>query len=287
MPRMDGFEHQRLCVVPRPMVETALAHPVTRRLVVTDAGYFPDARDHVRVRPHGAEEAVLMVCLTGAGWVQVNGEQVTVRPSTYVLIPALAPHSYGASSAHPWTIWWLHFRGAELPDVAAMLGVDQRPGVVPLRSVARIASLFDEIVTNLERGPTPAHLMANTGLAWHLLTQLAVDRALPDRGTPLDRAIRYLQERIDTTVRVSELATLVNLSPSHLSALFRRATGGGVTAYHLAMKMTRARALLDTTAMTVAEVARAVGYDDPLYFSRQFRRVHGDSPTGYRSVQRR
>ena len=43
MERREGFEHQRLCVVPRPLVEQALARPVTRRLMVTEAGLFPAA----------------------------------------------------------------------------------------------------------------------------------------------------------------------------------------------------------------------------------------------------
>jgi AraC-like DNA-binding protein len=98
--------------------------------------------------------------------------------------------------------------------------------------------------------------------------------------------MRYLEERVDGAIRVSDLARLVGVSTSHLGALFRDATGGGVLAYHTALKMARARRLLDTTDLHVAEVAREVGYPDPFYFSRQFRRVHGVSPSDYR-VQRK
>jgi len=38
-----------------------------------------------------------------------------------------------------------------------------------------------------------------------------------------------------------------------------------------------------TTDQSVATIARQVGYDDPLYFSRIFRRVHGVSPSEYRN----
>jgi transcriptional regulator GlxA family with amidase domain len=50
--------------------------------------------------------------------------------------------------------------------------------------------------------------------------------------------------------------------------------------------MARARTLLDTTAMPIAEVASAVGYTDPLYFSRHFRRIHGVNPSGYRAQRK-
>lgn len=155
-----------------------------------------------------------------------------------------------------------------------------------LRAVDRITALLDEILTSLAHGSTPAHLIATAGMAWRLLTQLAVDRALPDDGTPLQRALRYLEERVDGRVHVAELAATVGVSASHLSALFREATGGGVTAHHISLKMARARHLLDTTDQGIAEIARQVGMLDPLYFSRQFSRVHDMSPTRYRAISK-
>lgn len=114
-----------------------------------------------------------------------------------------------------------------------------------------------------------------------LFTQLAVDRLLPEHGTPLERALRYLEERVDGNVHVGELAAMVGVSPSHLAALFRDATGGGVIAHHLALKMARARHLLDTTDLPVAEVGRRVGIDDPFYLSRRFRLTPGVAPSAY------
>jgi AraC-like DNA-binding protein len=284
--RRDGFENQRLTVVPRPAVAEALARPVTRRLVVTDAGWFPRAEGHLRARPSGAQEAIVIVCVDGAGWVDLAGQRVRVSPSTAVLIPPGSAHSYGADPEHPWTIWWCHLRGSDLADLWAAVGADAARPLVSLRALDRVTVLLDEIVSALERDQSPARLLATAGIAWRLMTQLAVDRKLPEQGEPLERAMRYLEERVDGTIRVSDLARLVGVSTSHLGALFREATGGGVLAYHTALKMARARRLLDTTAMHVAEIARDVGYGDAFYFSRQFSRVHGLSPTEYR-VQRK
>ncbi|WP_395243962.1 helix-turn-helix domain-containing protein [Agromyces sp. MMS24-K17] len=286
MERREGFEHQRLCVVPRPAVAEALAQPVTRRLVVTDAGWFPRAWGHLRARPHGAEEAVVIVCVAGVGWVDVDGVRVRVTPSTVALLPPHAPHAYGADVDDPWTIWWCHVRGSDLADLWSAMGAGRDRPVVSLRAVDRASALLDEIVSALERDQSPARLLAVSGIAWRLLTQLAVDRRLPEQGAPLERAMRYLEERVDGDIRVADLARLVGVSASHLGALFREATGGGVLAYHTGLRMARARGLLDTTALPVTEVAREVGYPDPLYFSRQFRRVHGLSPTAYRGQRK-
>jgi AraC family transcriptional regulator, arabinose operon regulatory protein len=282
MERREGFENQRLCVVPRPLVAEALARPVTRRLVVTDAGCFPRAERHLRVRPQGAPEGIVIVCVAGSGWVELAGQRVRVSPSTSVLIPPGTPHAYGADDDDAWTIWWCHLRGSDLGDLWEAAEASVARPLISLRAVDRVTVLLDEIVTALEHDQSPARLLVTAGAAWRLMTQLAVDRRLPEQGEPLERAMRYLEERVEGGIRVSELARLVGVSTSHLGALFRDATGGGVLAYHTGLKMARARNLLDTTALHVAEIGREVGYGDPFYFSRQFSRVHGMSPSDYR-----
>lgn len=278
--RAEGFADQRLCVMPRPQVEAALAREVTRRLTVTDAGWFPHASDHRRARPRGAQETIVILCASGAGTVRIGHESFAVRPSSCVIIPAGVPHEYWASHEDPWTIWWMHVRGTDVPDLT---GASPEPPVTRLRSLDRVVLLFDELVTLLERRLSPASLLGASGVAWHLLSRITADSALPADGSPLERAMRYLEARVDGSIRVADLAAIVGMSPSHLSAQFRKATGGGPAAFHTSLKMTKARTLLDSTGMGVGEIAAAVGYVDPLYFSRQFRRVHGASPTTYRA----
>ena len=53
-PRRDGFTGQHMLVLPAPLAEKAAQHPLLRGLCVTDAGYFPSARNHRVTRPSGA-----------------------------------------------------------------------------------------------------------------------------------------------------------------------------------------------------------------------------------------
>ena len=285
--RPHGFRGQRMCVVPRPQVRAALAAPVTRRLTVTDAGYFPRAAGHGRVRPEGVEETIVLVCTAGAGMVRIGGGrtggvQHPLRAGDAAVIPARTPHEYRAQADDPWTIWWVHVRGSDVTELTGPVLDAPRP-VSGLRAPERATGAIAEIIGLLERRPSPAALVAASGLAWQLLTRLAVDAVLPDEGSPLERAMRYLEERPDSGIPVGELAAMVGVSASHLSALFRRATGGGPAAFHTSVRMARARTLLDTSDAGIAEVAASVGYVDPLYFSRHFRRLHGVSPRAYRA----
>ncbi|MFS0894672.1 helix-turn-helix domain-containing protein [Microbacterium sp. 179-I 3D3 NHS] len=283
--RRDGFARQRLCVVPRPQVDAALTEPGTRRLLVTDAGYFPEAEGHRRVRSRGTAETVVLLCVSGRGTVTIGGERFVLTPSSSIAIAAGSPHSYEASADDPWSIWWLHVRGTDAAELATTTLGRQNP-LTRLRSLDRVVALFDELVTVLERRLSLAQLLTASGIAWNLLTRIAADSTLPGEGSPLERAMHYLESRIDSSIQVNELAALVGMSPSHLSALFREATGGGPGAFHTSLRMARARSLLDTTTLPVREVALAVGYTDPLYFSRHFRRLHGVNPSGYRALHK-
>jgi AraC family transcriptional regulator of arabinose operon len=278
----DGFQNQRLVVVPRPVVADALRQPVTRRLLVTDSGYYPDARDHNMRRPAGASETVVIVCSSGTGWARIAGTLHRVGARQALVIPAGTPHSYGAGSEYPWTIWWAHLAGTDVAELVETLEATAARPIVPIRAIDKAVALLDEIVSGMERDQSPARLVGTSGAAWKLLTQINLDRLLPEPGDPLQRAMTYLTERLDGSVSVPELAALVGVSPSHLTALFRRATGGGVLAHRTSLRMARARHLLDVTDATVSEVARDIGYDDAFYFSRHFRRHHGVSPTDYR-----
>lgn len=283
MEKAEGFDRQRLSVVPRPLVDAALQRPVTRRLVVTDAGYFPRADHHGRRRPTGAPESIVIACASGTGWADVGDQRLTIGAGDVLVVPAGIPHSYGAKPDDPWTIRWCHVRGSDTTELLEALGADAGMLVLSLHHPERVAALLDDIVRALELGTSPARLIETSGLAWHLLTLLAVDRTQPRDGTPLERALRHLDEHVDVAIPVPELAALVGLSPSHLTVLCREATGGGVLAYHVTVKMAEARRLLDTTSASVAEVGRAIGMDDPFYFSRRFRATHGLSPTAYRA----
>jgi AraC family transcriptional regulator of arabinose operon len=283
VPMQEGFVNQRLVVVPRPSVVEALDRPVTRRLLVTDVGYYPEARDHLMQRPRGAGETILIVCTSGTGWVRLGDVEHRVSARNALVIPAGVPHSYGSDDARPWTIWWSHLRGTDVPELVGILEVSPSRPIVPVRALDRAVALLDEILSGMERDQSPVRLVAAAGAAWKLLTQIAVDRVIPAPGDPLQRAMAFLSERLDSTVSVGELARLVGVSPSHLTAMFRRATGGGVLAHHTALKMARARQLLDVSDLQVGEIARELGYSDPFYFSRHFRRHHGMSPSDYRA----
>ena len=283
MPIAEGFTRQRLVVVPRPVVEVALDRDITRRITVTDVGHFPDAADHGVVRRRGADETILVVCGAGSGWLHLGDRRFDVAAGSAFVVPRGAPHAYGASERDPWTVWWCHLRGADVDELVRGMSASAEEPVLPLHRPERPIALLDEMITTLTEDQSWPRLVLAAGSAFTLATVITGDRRLPADGDPVQRAMDHLAQTADRPIRVADVAALVGLSPSHLTALFRRATGGGVLAHHAALRMAKARQLLDGTRAPVADVAQELGYDDPFVFSRAFRRHHAMSPRAYRN----
>ena len=281
----DGFAGQRLRVLPGPLATRAAQEGLTARLLVTDSGYFPRAHAHGRIRARGIGQGIVIVCVGGRGWVQLDGVRSPVMAGQVVLVPAGRPHSYGSSPDQPWTIWWLHVVGEDVPDLLAATGVPAGGGVVDVADPHGLAGLVDAVISRMERDETRGSLLAASGAAWRLLALIAADRT-EGRTAPVERAQQYLRDHLAEPVTVAALADAAGLSPSHFAAVFRAAAGVPVLTYLKLLRMATARELLDTTDLPVAEVGRRVGYPDPFYFSRQFRSVHHVAPTAFRAQRR-
>ena len=101
----------------------------------------------------------------------------------------------------------------------------------------------------------------------------------------MERSIAYMADHINEPLQVATLAAMANVSPSHFFALFKKRTGCPPMDYFTRLRMRQAGRLLDSTPASVKEVAAALGYDDPFYFSRVFKSVHHVPPSRYRTAR--
>jgi len=109
------------------------------------------------------------------------------------------------------------------------------------------------------------------------------ESALPGRAeTGLERARALLEAHCDRPFTVAELAKAANLSAAHFCRAFARAFGSPPIAYQRSLRIEAARTLLRTSNLLCKEVAGRVGYEDPYFFSRVFRKETGESPRSYR-----
>lgn len=289
-PRPDGFAGQHLVVVPPPVQRDAARHPLLRGLLVTDAGFFPQSAGHLVERPKGARTHLVISCLRGAGWVRTRIGERVVRAGDLVWLRAEQAHAYGADEADPWTIAWVHFTGDEAEAWREHLGLAPEPASV-LAGVSGEGAAdlkLEQIYRTLEQGYAVPQLVAAAALLRTVFSLAAQTALTQGPGRPAaDRiaAVRdHLRETLTQPHRLGELAAASGLSVPHFSALFRRHTGFAPIDYVIRQRIQRACRLLDTTTARIAVIAAEVGYEDPYYFTRCFRRVVGCSPRAYRRI---
>lgn len=93
------------------------------------------------------------------------------------------------------------------------------------------------------------------------------------------RAIAWLEQHFAEPHALDSFYRTVTLSPNHFRLLFKRQTGETVQAVLARMRLRRARYLVQETAMRLKEIAVETGFDDPLYFSGQYKKFWGRPAT--------
>lgn len=285
----EGFREQRMAVLPGSVVAHARDLPVVRELYVTDIGHYPFAQGHYVDRPRYRGGSILIYCMAGRGWCELEGREWRVGDGAAIVIPPGVSHTYGADPSHPWTIWWVHFGGALAIQFLEALGISPRQPTLYAPATLRIGDAFEGTYDHLEHGYSDTALLGlSTGLARVLGLLKTHQRAPHARGRTeedrIRRSIRYMREHLDQPLRLAELADLLGVSVPHYSTLFRKVVGTSPGRFLTHLKMQRACELLDATELRVEEVGRRVGFKDPFHFSRAFKRVVGKPPLHYRAT---
>ena len=93
---------------------------------------------------------------------------------------------------------------------------------------------------------------------------------------------RYLQAHLAEEVSLSVLAEEFHLNPQYISQLFKNEIGVGFLAYLTNIRMEKAKKLLLSTSLSIAEVAEQAGYGDYRVFTKVFKKAEGVTPSQYR-----
>ena len=102
----------------------------------------------------------------------------------------------------------------------------------------------------------------------------------------LRRALRFIDQHYDEeSISLNTVAEAVNISANYFSAVFSQEMHMTFVEYLTQKRMDKARRLLRQTTQRSGEIAAAVGYRDPRYFSFVFKKTQGCTPSAYRAMQ--
>ena len=188
-------------------------------------------------------------------------------------------------------------------EVLDTLKTDERTSHIPIILLTAKASIEDRL-EGLERGadvyiPKPFEMRELIAVLKNLIQskkQLLkrYSRQLPEKisnDSPFSKEDAFLikireivEERIDQDLSVPQLCRKLNISRTQLHRKITALTGESITHFTNFVRLTKAKTLLKTELeMNISEIAYAVGYKDPNYFSKLFKEYFGISPSEYRN----
>ena len=127
-----------------------------------------------------------------------------------------------------------------------------------------IASLFNDILLLVDR------------------QQHEQKKATGNVQEQIERAAAYFTQNYNTKISIDEYAEALHISTNWFIHNFKQYAGMSPAQYILSLRMVNAQRLLERTPYNLKEISEIVGYENPLYFSRVFKKEIGKSPAQYR-----
>ncbi len=218
------------------------------------------------------------------------GQSFLIRPETLV--------AYESDGAKPWRYRWIAFAGASSEEMLAAVGLSQMEGspIIDTGASGKPAAYFRRVQRTFREGGPYAHIEA-AGLLRLLFAEygraLAAQQGeqpprLGEENGLVQQVIRYLSTQYTEPVSIERMADTLGFNRAYLSRAFKRHTGMTPVNFLLKLRIDKARQLLrERKELTTQQIAASVGFQDPLYFSKQFRRMYGQPPSAYREEMRR
>jgi len=182
---------------------------------------------------------------------------------------------YSDSSRHFFTPLQFFFAPSVYPLVLTLMDeLERKQEGYQDVATSYLTAIFWQILRAMKEIPLPEHCASSL---IQIFPEVADD-------SPLSQICRLILQTFPNIPSVQRLAEFIGVSPSHLRHTFKNQTGQSLQAYLRSLKLRMARVLLKQTDFPIALIAHILGFHDPLYFSRWFRKGIGFSPSDFRRL---
>ena len=282
----EGFVGQKMIVLPPDIKRIVTKNPLIKDLHLTAIGYYPRASHHDRERKSGSPQHILIYCVEGKGYISIAKKKYELLPNTYFIIPKGVPHHYGTSSSDPWSIYWVHFSGDNSGFLYSRFTRDTVADVQVIPYDDARNHLFNQIFSLLESNYSVRNMeLVNIKLLEYISSFVYHEEMYPSdyAKDQISNSIEFMKQNLHQNFSIQELAARLNYSVSHYSDLFKKKTGVSPIHFFIQLKIQKSCQYLYFTDMHIKEICAKIGFDDPYYFSRMFKKLMGLSPANYRS----
>ncbi|MBT1159261.1 helix-turn-helix domain-containing protein [Aminobacter anthyllidis] len=226
----------------------------------------------------------LILTISGRGLIEVAGQRFAAGAGSVVWLDTAMQYAHGChADADHWLYLWMSIDGHGLDAVFAFLRVGQSP---VFAGSGGAEPLFEQALDMLGHRSQTTDALSSTVVS-QAIALLVAERGEQeeDSGERIQRLMRALRADIARNWQIEDMADISSLSASQLHRQFRQKTGTTPMDWMRHERMNLAKRLLTESDAKISAVALSCGYGDPYHFSRDFRRIAGQSPSEFRRAQ--
>ncbi len=238
-------------------------------------------RNYTVVRRSGRRDYQLLYISAGSCTAVYDGAKYSLTPGDFILYPPCRTQRYSFGSDYGADTMWVHFSGSCINELLEDLNLS--PGVFRCAPSDKIISAFNDLIHE-HLVSAYMHETAENAFLIYLFTCISrhVSGFFAEKSVNIEEAAELMNENYREEYNPETYAALCSLSVSRFSHKFKAVTGVAPLQYFIGIKMRKACELLSFSGLTITEIAENVGYTNPLYFSRLFKKNIGLSPSKYR-----
>lgn len=240
--------------------------------------YGPAVRDHYLIH----------YILKGKGRFSVGGRRFSLREGEGFLICPDVVTYYEADEKDPWVYTWVGFQGLKAEEYLLKAGLTLNNPIFAYGKGDFIKNCFSDMMVacKLKRGAD----IRLQGILYLFLSELIENHTdtSANKNSPkeeyLRKAVGYIVKNYSRNMSINELSSYVGLNRSYFSTIFTDKMRLSPQAYLVKYRMDKACELMNNENLSISDIARSVGYEDQLGFSKMFKKVKGVSPKNYRKA---
>lgn len=236
-------------------------------------------------RPEGRRDYQLLYVSRGKAFFHFDGRDEAVHAGCMVLYRPGEPQHYYYHAEDAPEVCWIHFSGTQASDILDKIGFSAAH-ILDCGILHSYSDFFRQIVQELQlKRPCFSECLCLSLRRLFVeihrnLLELSADSRMNQKE--MENTIRYFNEAFSQEISIDEYAKNQHMSVCWFIRCFKRYMGMTPLQYITSIRINKAKDLLKNTAFTIQEVGRLVGYENPLYFSRIFKKQTGHSPSEYR-----